>query len=124
MRRHDVGARDRRQERRQRVREDLEVGGQEERDVAARGQEALELGRVAADVRADRVVDRAHERLPGRDLADLVPRAVRAAVVDEHDLVLALVRGERFDTQLDERLDVLPLVVGRDHEGDVHGGPW
>ena len=64
---------------------------------------------------------RSRHELDGAELAAEAPgedvRAVRAAVVDHHD---ADVRDGHPDP-LDDRLEVLDFVVGRDHGDDAHG---
>jgi hypothetical protein len=116
----DVGAGGGVHERGQLGGQDLEVRGEEQRDVAARRLEALQLGRVAADVLARRVVDRAQGGHARAQFAHLLTGAVGAPVGDDDDLVLAVVRRKRVLAQPHQRLHILQLVIGRDDERDVH----
>ena len=65
--------------------------------------------------------DRAHQRVPRGFGLDALRGAVRAAVVHQHDFVRARDRRERGAQLGEQRLEILDLVVGRDHDRDVDG---
>jgi hypothetical protein len=119
---HDVRVLCAAQQRLERRGPHLQVGGQEDRDVAAGGQQAFELARVAADVLARLVVDRAEERDLGLAALEDLARAVGAAIVDQHDLVLARVPRERGDALVEQAVEVPLLVERGDHERDRLSG--
>jgi hypothetical protein len=103
------------------VRVVLQVGVHRDHDAAGRrlepGRERRGLAEVAAELDGGDVA-RVAELVD--DVLDLLPGPVRAAVVDEDDLVAQVgPLGHRVSDLVDERRDRRRFVARRDHDGHV-----
>ena len=86
------------------------VGGDDQ--AAARVREAGGKRRGLAEVAAE--ADHAQARIAGLQRGQLLERVVRAAVVDDQDLVAAPVLDQRLGQLVIQRLDVRATRCGRE----------
>jgi hypothetical protein len=80
------------------------------------GVEAGTHGRGLAEVAAE--ADQAEVRNPLRVGHQLLPRAVRAAVIDQHNLIGAAQLGKRGVQLVAQEVDALLLVEDGDYDGN------